>query len=83
MMAVPCCFMRAEHREQPLDLAGFERRGRLVEDQQPAAPAQRLGDGDKLALGKAQPVDARVGVGREIELRQGVRAPAPACARGR
>ena len=42
-----------EHREQPLDLAGLERRRRLVEDQQPAAPAQRLGDGDKLALGES------------------------------
>ena len=60
-----------EHREQLLDFVGFERRGRLVEDQQPAAPAHRLGDGDKLALRKRQAVHAGVGVRREIELRQG------------
>ena len=59
-----------EHREQPFDFARFQRRGRLVEDQQPAAPAQRLGDGDELALRERQAVDAKVRVRREIELRQ-------------
>ena len=55
----------------------FERRRRLVEDQQPAAPAQRLGDGDKLALRERQAVHAGVRVRREIELRQGLARPIP------
>ena len=66
-------FHPRQHREQPLDLAGLQRRGRLVENQQPAALAQRLGDGDELAFGKTQAVDADVGIGRKVELRQ--RAP--------
>ena len=70
MIAVPWLFMPREHREQPLDLARFQRGGRLVEDQDAAAPAQRLGDGDELALGEAQAVDADVGIGRKVELRQ-------------
>ena len=43
-----------EHREQPLDLAFFQRRRRLVQDEDAALPAQRLGDRHELALGEAE-----------------------------
>ena len=59
-----------EHGEQLFDLARLERRGRLVENEEAAALAQCLGDGDELALGEREPVDAPVHVRREIELRK-------------
>ena len=59
--------------EQPLDLARFQRRGRLIENKELAAPAQRLGDGNELALGEAQSIDTGIGVRRKFEL--GERGP--------
>ena len=57
-----------EHGEQPLDLALFQRRGRLVEHEDAAAPAQRFGDGDELALGETERGHAPVRIGSKIEL---------------
>ena len=62
-----------EHREQPLDLPLLQRRRRLVQNEDPASPPQRLGDRDQLALGEAEGADRAIGVGIEIELRQDVR----------
>ena len=68
MIAVPCAFMRVEHREQSLDLALFQCRRRLVQDEDAASAAQRLGDRHQLALGEAERSDRPVGVGIEVEL---------------
>ena len=70
MIAVPCALHARKYGEQALDFAGFERGRWLVEDQEPAASPQRLGDGDELTLGEAQPVNAQIGIGSEIELPQ-------------
>src|SRR5262245_42357051 len=48
-----------QHRKQARDLAFFERRRRLVEDEDAAPPAQRLGDRHELTLGEAERSDAR------------------------
>ena len=57
-----------EHREQPLDLAFFQRRRRLVQDEDAALPAQRLGDRDQLPLGEAERRHRPVRVGLKVEL---------------
>ena len=57
-----------EHREQSLDLAFFQCRRRLVQDEDAALAAQRLGDRHQLALGEAERSDRPVGVGIEVEL---------------
>ena len=44
----------ADLLEQPLGLFGAERRGRLVEDQEPRVQRQRLGDLDLLLRGDAK-----------------------------
>ena len=72
-----------EHREQPLDLAFFQRRRRLVQDEDAALPAQRLGDRDELPLGEAERSDRPVGVGRQSRAGPARRAPRRACARDR
>jgi len=59
-----------QHRKQARDLAFFERRGRLVEGEDAAAPPQRLGDRHELTLGEAERSDARPRVRIEVELRQ-------------
>ena len=65
MMAVPLLLHPVDHAEQPLDLAIFQRRGRLVENEDAAFQPQRLGDGDKLALGEAQRLHRAVEIGAE------------------
>ena len=66
-----------EHREQSLDLALFQRRRRLVQDEDAAFPAQRLGDRHELALREAERSDGPVRVGIEVELREHImRLPA-------
>ena len=45
---------RFDQREEPLRLGGGERGGRLIQDHQPRLARERAGDGDKLALGKAE-----------------------------
>ncbi len=61
-----------EHREQPLDLALLQRRGRLVEDEHAALAPQCLGNRDQLPLGKAQRGNRALRVGIEIELGEDV-----------
>src|SRR6185295_8915240 len=58
----------SEHRKQPGDLALLERRRRLVENEDAAAPAQRLGDGHELAFREAERSDRRARIRREVEL---------------
>ena len=60
----------AQHREQPGDLAIFQRGGRLVENEHAAAAAQRLGDGDDLLLGEAELPHRQIGVRRKVERRE-------------
>ena len=75
------CLHAGEHRKQPLDLALFERRRGLVENEDTALPAQRLGDRHQLALGEAERGDGPVGIGVEVELSEhGARGRAHACA---
>ena len=57
-----------EHREQPLDLAFFQGRRRLVQDEDAALPAQRLGDRHQLPLGEAERSHRPVRVGVKVEL---------------
>ncbi|TMJ92407.1 MAG: hypothetical protein E6G76_00480, partial [Alphaproteobacteria bacterium] len=43
-----------EHRKKPGDFALLQRRGRLVENEDAAAPAQPLGDGHELTFRKTE-----------------------------
>ncbi len=63
-------FHPRQHREQAVDLARFERRGRLVENKHAALTPERPRDGDKLPFGKTQPVHADVGRRGKIEQRK-------------
>ena len=66
-----------DDREQPLDLVGRQRRGRLVEDQDARLDRQRLGDLDELLVGHRQAADGRADVEPDVELlEQGLRRPA-------
>ena len=55
MIEMPCARQPPDDLEQPLRLAGGERGRRLVEDDEPRLPGQRLGDLDELALALRQP----------------------------
>ena len=57
-------------REQPLDLAGGQRRGRLVHDQHPRGVGERLDDRDHLPLPDREVADPLVGVDRHLQRRQ-------------
>ena len=57
-----------EHGEQPLDLAFFQGRRRLVQDEDAALPAQRLGDRHQLPFGEAERSHRPVRVGVKVEL---------------
>ena len=59
-----------QHGKQSLDLARFERRRRLIENEDLTLFTQRFGDRDQLTFGKAQTIDAAVGIWSEVELRQ-------------
>ena len=59
-----------EQGEQAFDLTRLQRRRRFVEDQHAALPAQCPGDGDQLSLGKAQAIDADIGIRCEVKLPQ-------------
>ena len=59
-----------EHGKQALNLVPFQRSGGLVENEDAALPAHRLGDGHELAFGKAERRDAPVGIGMKVELGQ-------------
>jgi hypothetical protein len=61
-------FHAGEDGKQSLDLALFQRRRRLVEDEDAAFSPQRLGDRHQLARGEAQRRDRPVGIGIEVEL---------------
>ena len=61
-------FHAGKDGEQSLDLALFQCRGRLVEDEDAALPTQRFGDRHQLALGEAQRRHRPVGIGIEVEL---------------
>ena len=68
--------------EQPLDLAEGERRGRLVEDEQPSRQAQGLRDLDHLLLGDAEVGDDLARADRrEAELGEEVSCGAPLAVR--
>ncbi len=58
----------ADDREQPLDLVGGQRRGRLVEDQHARLDRERLGDLDQLLVRHRQAADRRADVEPDVEL---------------
>ena len=58
----------ADDREQPLDLVGRERRGRLVEDEHARLDRERLGDLDQLLVRHRQAADRRADVEADVEL---------------
>ena len=64
---------RAQRGEQPLDLVGRQRGGRLVQHQELAVDGKRAGDRDQRLLGPAQRLDAgrRVEVARDPRQRLG------------
>ena len=64
----------ADDREQPLDLVGGERGGRLVEDEDARLDRQRLGDLDQLLVGHRQAADRRADVDLDVELLEQRRA---------
>ena len=67
----------ADDAEQPLDLVGGQRRGRLVEDQDARLDRQRLRDLDELLVGHRQAADRRADVELDVELlEQRLRLPA-------
>ena len=68
MTAVPRVAQAADDAEQLLRLGRRQRRGRLVEDQQPQVGGQRPGDLDELQLGHRKPGDQRPRVDRDAEL---------------
>ena len=57
-----------EHRKKPGDFALLQRRGRLVENEDAAAPAQPLGDGHELTFRKTERGDRCARIRREVEL---------------
>ena len=60
----------AKHSEEPLNLAVFERRRRLVENENAAIAVQGLGDGDNLLLGEAELPHWQIGIRCEVERRE-------------
>ena len=65
----------ADDAEQPLDLVGGQRRGRLVEDQDARLDRERLRDLDELLVGHRQAADR--GAGRRTGRRAPGTAPSP------
>ena len=58
----------AHDREEPLDLVGRQRRGRLVEDQHPGLDREGLGDLDQLLVRHRQAPDRGADVELDVEL---------------
>ena len=72
----------ADDREEALDLVGRERRGRLVEDEDPGVEGERLGDLDELLVGHRQAAHRRGHVEPDVQLLEDARRPAPHLAPG-
>ena len=62
MMPTPCAAQQRDHLEEAVHLAVGERRGRLVQDQDPGVGADGLGDLDDLLLGHAERADQPLGI---------------------